>query len=87
MSTFSRFEEIKAWRLARRLTKEVYESTKRDGFRQDMELRGQIRAASGSIMHNIAEGFDAGSDAECARFLGMARRSTAKVCSELYKDS
>ena len=87
MSTFSRFEEIKAWQLARRLTKEVYESTKRDGFRQDMELRGQIRAASGSIMHNIAEGFDAGSDAEFARFLGMARRSTAEVRSELYKDS
>ena len=35
MSTFSRFEEIKAWQLARRLTKEVYELTKRDGFRQD----------------------------------------------------
>jgi len=35
-------------------------------------------------MHNIAEGFDAGSDAEFVRFLGYARRSCTEVQSELY---
>ena len=35
-------------------------------------------------MHNIAEGFDAGYDAEFIRFLKMARRSAAEVQSELY---
>ena len=35
-------------------------------------------------MHNIAEGFDAGSDAGFMRFLRYARRSTSEVQSELY---
>lgn len=35
-------------------------------------------------MHNIAEGFDAGSYAEFVRFLKIARRSASEVQSELY---
>ena len=35
-------------------------------------------------MHNIAEGFDAGSDAEFIRFLKISRRSASEVQSELY---
>ena len=35
-------------------------------------------------MHNIAEGFDAGSNAEFIRFLNYAKRSCTEVQSELY---
>ena len=35
-------------------------------------------------MHNIAEGFDAGTRAEFIRFLKIARRSASEVQSELY---
>ncbi len=35
-------------------------------------------------MHNIAEGFECGSDPEFARFLKIARRSAGEVQSELY---
>jgi four helix bundle protein len=35
-------------------------------------------------MHNIAEGFDAGSDAEFIRFLKISRRSASEVQSQLY---
>jgi four helix bundle protein len=35
-------------------------------------------------MHNIAEGFDAGTRAEFVRFLKIARRSASEVQSELY---
>ncbi len=35
-------------------------------------------------MHNIAEGFDSGSDPEFVRFLKMARRSASEIQSELY---
>jgi four helix bundle protein len=35
-------------------------------------------------MHNIAEGFDAGSNPEFIRFLKMARRSASEVQSQLY---
>ena len=35
-------------------------------------------------MHNIAEGCDAGTDAEFVRFLKIARRSCSEVQSQLY---
>ena len=38
----------------------IYEVTTKGAFSSDFGLRDQIRRASGSIMHNIAEGFDGG---------------------------
>ena len=35
-------------------------------------------------MHNIVEGFDAGTNPEFIRFLRMARRSASEVQSQLY---
>lgn len=35
-------------------------------------------------MHNIAEGFDSGSNPEFIRFMKMARRSASEVQSQLY---
>lgn len=84
MAAITRFEDIRAWQLARQLTNEVYNVTRRSAFRRDWGLVNQIRDASGSVMHNIAEGFDAGSDAEFVRFLRYARRSATEVQSELY---
>ena len=79
-----RFEDIEAWQLARELTRKVYGATKTGSFAKDFSLKDQIRAAAGSVMHNIAEGFDAGTHPEFARFLGYAQRSCTEVQSELY---
>jgi four helix bundle protein len=79
-----RFEDVKAWREARELTKMVYNVTKDGTFSRDFRLRDQIRGAAGSVMHNIAEGFDAGSDVEFIRFLRYSRRSASEVQSQLY---
>lgn len=78
------FEEMQSWRVARRLANQVYAATRVDGFERDWALRNQIRAAAGSVMHNIAEGFESGSDAEFARFLRIARRSASEVQSQAY---
>lgn len=79
-----RFEELRAWQQARALANLVYDVTGKGDFARDFELRDQIRAATGSIMHNIAEGFDAGSDGEFIIFLKYARRSASEVQSEVY---
>jgi len=79
-----RFEDIDAWKLARKLTNQVYDLTRKDEFSRYFELRDQIRAAAGSAMNNIAEGFDADSTAEFIRFLRYSKRSCSEIQSELY---
>ena len=78
------FEEIEGWQLARELTKHVYSVAMRGTFAQDFGLRDQITRASGSAMHNIAEGFDGGSNAEFIKFLRYSQRSCSEVQSQLY---
>ena len=84
MPTIKRFEDLHAWQTARELTNLVYHLTHGEVFARDYGLRDQIRRAASSVMSNIAEGFDAGSDAELIRFLGYARRSASETQSQLY---
>jgi len=79
-----RFEDVQGWQKARELTRVVYQVSGQGAFGRDFWLRDQIRDAAGSVMANIAEGFDAGSDAEFVRFLRYARRSASEVQSHLY---
>lgn len=79
-----RFEDIEAWQLARELTRMVYALTHKTDFAKDGALKSQIRAAAGSAMHNVAEGFDSETNVEFIRFLRYAKRSCSEVQSELY---
>jgi len=80
----TRFEDIEAWQTARDLNRLVYEAVKKEQFSKDYGLRDQVCRASVSIMANIAEGFDAGSKAEFARFLAYSQRSCSELQSEIY---
>jgi len=79
-----RFEDIDGWKLGRELSRMVYAATKQGEFARDFGLKDQIQRASGSVMHNIAEGFDGGSNAEFIKFLRYSQRSCSEVQSELY---
>lgn len=84
MAKIERFEDLQSWQKGRELANAIYDFTERQKFSKDFRLRDQIQDAAGSVMHNIAEGFDAGSNPEFIRFLKMARRSASEVQSELY---
>ena len=84
MATFKKFEDIKAWQKARRLTSKIYKASSSLRFAQDFGLRNQIQRASVSIMANIAEGFGRHSDREFANFLSIAHASVSEVQSHLY---
>lgn len=84
MATIKRFEDIRAWQLAKDFAKQVYSFTAEGRFSRDFVLRDQIRGAAGSIMHNIAEGFESGSDKEFIRFLRYSLRSASEVQSQAY---
>ncbi len=79
-----RFEDIEAWREARKLTIAIYKITDNTKFGKDWGMKDQIQRASVPVMNNIAEGFDGDSKAEFRRFLGIARRSCSEIQSILY---
>lgn len=84
MAKIRRFEDLFCWQKARKLANMIYDLTRHHDFSRDFKLRDQILDAAGSVMHNIAEGCDAGTDPEFIRFLKMARRSGSEVQSQLY---
>jgi four helix bundle protein len=84
MASIERFEDIDAWKAARQLSADTYTVTRARGFRSDISLQDQLRRASVSIMANIAEGFDAGSNREFLKFLSYALRSGSELQSHLY---
>ena len=51
---------------------------------KDWGFRDQIQRATVSIMNNIAEGFDSGSDAKFVNYLNIAKGSCSEVRSMLY---
>ncbi len=79
-----RFEDIAARQGARALVKSVYQLTEQGSFARDCGLRDQIRRATVSIMSNIAEGFERGSDKDFRHFLFIAKASAGEVRSLLY---
>jgi four helix bundle protein len=83
MTKVRRFEDLICWQKARSLANTIHGLTRHPDFSKDFRLWGQILDAVGSVMHNIAEGCDAGTDPEFIRFLKMARRSASEVQSEL----
>lgn len=84
MTIIKNFEDVESWKKARELAGCIYVLTRNENFSRDFGLRDQIQRAAGSIMHNIAEGFNSGTDPEFARFLKIARHSASEVQSELY---
>ena len=78
------FEELEIWKEARRLTRAIYQLTKREKFSRDFALRDQIQRAAISIMSNIAEGFERDGNQEFVQFLYVAKASSGEVRSQLY---
>ncbi len=82
---YKRFEDLPCWQKARELCLTVSRIIDDSGLKRDYTLKDQIRRAAGSVMDNIAEGFDDGSARECIRFLGYSLRSCGEVQSQLYR--
>ena len=85
MAAVKDFEELAIFQIARELSKKFYPVTNRDGFKSDFRFVQQIRAAAGSIMDNIAEGFERTGNKEFLNFLYIAKGSCGEVRSQLIR--
>ena len=81
----TRFEDIDAWKEARKLVKMVYSVIgKSKEFRKDFRLVNQMQDAAVSSMSNIPEGFPRQSNREFIQFLYISKSSATEVQSQLY---
>lgn len=85
MASVKDFEELAIFQKARELSKKIYPVTQRDEFKYDTRFVQQIRAAAGSVMDNIAEGFERGGNKEFLNFLYIAKGSCGEVRSQLIR--
>ena len=74
-------EEMYIWQMSRSLVNDVY---KMMSVCKDYGFKDQIQRAVISIMNNIAEGMESGSDAKYINFLNISRGSCSEVHSMLY---
>ena len=79
------FEDLKIWQEARELSKEIYVISRLPEFSKDYRFVGQITSAAGSIMDNIAEGFERDGNKEFLQFLSIAKGSCGELRSQLYR--
>ncbi|MBQ2674527.1 MAG: four helix bundle protein [Prevotella sp.] len=85
MAAVRDFEELAIFQKARELSAKIYPVTRRGEFKYDSRFVQQIRAAAGSIMDNIAEGFERGGNKEFLNFLYIAKGSCGEVRSQLNR--
>jgi len=79
-----KFEDLGIWKLALKITKEIYDLTSKKEFSKDFNLRDQIRKAIISVSSNIVEGFEKNNNNEFIRFLKIAKGSVGEVRNQLY---
>jgi four helix bundle protein len=85
MATINRFEDLEIWQEARRLAKEVHIISIETGLKSDFKFKEQIKSSSGSVMDNIAEGYERDGNIEFRQFLSIAKGSAGETRSQLYR--
>ena len=85
MGTIKRFEDMEIWQLARELNKEIFPLLEILDEKRSFRLKDQLDRSAGSVMDNIAEGFERDGNREFIQFLAISKGSLGEVKSQLYR--
>lgn len=83
--SIKQFEDLEIWKLARILCNDIYNISQQTDLKNNYRLNNQIDGSSGSIMDNIAEGFERNGNKEFIQFLSISKASCGETRSQLYR--
>src|SRR5688572_15414668 len=85
MALIRRFDELDVWKQARLLYQDILNLVKKIRDNHDYRFADQMKAAAGSVMDNIAEGFERNSRLEFIHSLGISKGESGELTSQLYR--
>src|SRR5512133_1753485 len=83
--TIKRFEDLEIWKQSRELCKKIRIISLTTGLAKDFSLKDQILRSSGSVMDNIAEGFERDGKKEFINFLYISKGSLGETRSQVHR--
>ena len=83
--TINRFEDLEIWKNARIICQKIRVLAEETTLLKDFSLKDQILRSSGSVMDNIAEGFERDGKKEFIQFLYIAKGSLGETRSQVYR--
>lgn len=83
--TIKRFEDLEIWQKARELCKKIRTHVETTSLGKDFSIKDQILRSSGSVMDNIAEGFERDGKKEFIQYLYIAKGSLGETRSQVYR--
>jgi len=85
MARIDKFEDLEIWQKAREICQYVELLIQTTSLKTNYSLKDQIDRSSGSVMDNIAEGFERNGNREFIQFLSIAKGSVGEVKSQSYR--
>ncbi|MDB3907446.1 four helix bundle protein [Crocinitomicaceae bacterium] len=85
MAVYRRFEDLQVWQDSRVLNKALFDILKDRDDKSFGFLINHIFKTAGSVMDNIAEGFERNGKKEFIQFLSISKASAGELKSQLYR--
>jgi len=85
MATIHRFEDLEIWQLAYKLYQKISKLVDKLKEKHDYRFADQMKSAAGSIMDNIAGGFERNSRLEFVNSLSISKGECGELKSRLYR--
>jgi four helix bundle protein len=85
MPTITRFEDLEIWQLARQLYQKISNIALKLREHKEFRFAEQMKSAAGSVMDNIAEGFERSSRLEFINSQSISKGECGELKSQLYR--
>lgn len=85
MAKIEKFEDLEIWNKSREICIDIETLFETTNLGKRFSIRDQMDRSSGSIMDNIAEGFERNGNREFINFLSFSKGSCGELKSQLYR--